>query len=225
MIELQPHMLEGIPQNGPTDPIEYYKRPLIGRLFRERINRGLRMLPDKRYARVLEVGYGAGAVQLALASNVDELHGIDLDAEPSSVTQLLASRGVRSRLQQGSVYDLPYEGGYFDLIVTFSVFEHLHEYERALTEIYRVLTPGGLFLLGMPSVNKLMEAGFHAIGFGDINDHHVTTPAQVERACPRAGFKRVRSSFLDFPPRSPLHVRLYHTWLFEKPLGRLTPAP
>jgi len=45
MIELQPHMLEGIPQNGPTDPIEYYKRPIIGRLFRERINRGLRLLP------------------------------------------------------------------------------------------------------------------------------------------------------------------------------------
>ena len=197
MIELQPHMLEGIPQNGPTDPIEYYKRPLIGRLFRERINRGLRMLPEKRYARVLEVGYGAGAVQLALAPNVDELHGIDLDAEPASVTQLLASRGVRSQLQQGSVYDLPYESGYFDLVVTFSVFEHLHEYPRALTEIYRVLTPGGLFLLGMPSVNKLMEAGFH----------------------------RVRQSFLDFPPRSPLHVRLYHTWLLEKPLGRLTPAP
>ena len=62
-------------------------------------------------------------------------------------------------------------------------------------------------------------------GFGDINDHHVTTPAQVERACPHAGFHRVRQSFLDFPPRSPLHVRLYHTWLFEKPLGRLTPAP
>ena len=197
MIELQPHMLEGIPQNGPTDPIEYYKRPLIGRLFRERINRGLRMLPEKRYARVLEVGYGAGAVQLALAPNVDELHGIDLDAEPASVTQLLASRGVRSQLQQGSVYDLPYESGYFDLVVTFSVFEHLHEYPRALTEIYRVLTPGGLFLLGMPSVNKLMEAGFH----------------------------RVRQSFLDFPPRSPLHVRLYHTWLLEKPLGRLAPAP
>ena len=225
MIELQPHMLEGIPQNGPTDPIEYYKRPIIGRLFRERINRGLRLLPEKRYARVLEVGYGAGAVQLALAPSVDELHGIDLDAEPASVTQLLASRGVRSQLQQGSVYDLPYESGYFDLVVTFSVFEHLHEYPRALTEIYRVLNPGGLFLLGMPSVNKLMEAGFHAIGFGDINDHHVTTPAQVERACPHAGFHRVRQSFLDFPPRSPLHVRLYHTWLFEKPLGRLTPAP
>jgi ubiquinone/menaquinone biosynthesis C-methylase UbiE len=225
MIELQRQMLDGFPQNGPTDPIEYYKRPIIGRLFLERINRGLRLLPDRRYKRALEVGYGAGAVQVALAPSVDELHGIDLDADPAIVTQVLSGRGVQSDLRKGSVYELPYESGYFDLIVTFSTFEHLHEYSRALSEIYRVLTPGGLLLLGMPSVNRLMEAGFHAIGFGDINDHHVTTPAQVERAWPQAGFHRVKASFLDFPPRSPLHVRLYHTWLLEKPLGRLAPAP
>jgi SAM-dependent methyltransferase len=217
MIELQPHMLAGIPQNGPTDPIEYYKRPLIGRLFRERINRGLRLLPDRRFARVLEVGYGAGAVQLALAGSVDELHGIDLDADPEAVTQLLAARGVRPQLLRGSVYELPYGDAYFDLIVSFSVFEHLHEYPKALAEVRRVLKPGGLFLLGMPSVNKLMEAGFHAIGFGDINDHHVTTPANVERAWPAAGLRLVKASFLDFPPRLPLSVRLYHTWLLERP--------
>jgi SAM-dependent methyltransferase len=217
MIELQPHMLAGIPQNGPTDPIEYYKRPLIGRLFRERINRGLRLLPERRFGRVLEVGYGAGAVQLALAGSTDELHGIDLDADPEAVTQLLAARAVRSQLLRGSVYELPYGDAYFDLIVSFSVFEHLHEYPKALAEVRRVLKPGGLFLLGMPSVNKLMEAGFHAIGFGDINDHHVTTPANVERAWPAAGLRLVQASFLDFPPRLPLSVRLYHTWLLERP--------
>jgi ubiquinone/menaquinone biosynthesis C-methylase UbiE len=221
MIELQPHMLQGIPQNGPTDPIEYYKRPLIGRLFRERINRGLRMLPDKRYARALEVGYGAGVLQLALAPSVDQLHGIDLDADPESVTRLLDARGCKSQLVRGSVYELPYPDAHFDLVVSFSVFEHLKEYPRALREVFRVLAPGGLFLLGMPSVNKLMEAGFHAIGFGDINDVHITTPAQVARAWPDANFQLVKSSFLDFPPGLPLSLRLYHTWLLEKPpLGR-----
>jgi SAM-dependent methyltransferase len=221
MIELQPHMLEGIPQNGPTDPIEYYKRPLIGRLFRERINRGLRLLPDRRYGQALEVGYGAGVLQLALAPSVDNLHGVDLDADAELVTRLLTARGCKSELVQGSVYELPYPDAHFDLVVSFSVFEHLKEYPRALAEVFRVLKPGGLFLLGMPSVNKLMEAGFHAIGFGDINDVHITTPAQVERAWPAAGFQRVKASFLDFPPGLPLSLRLYHTWLLEKPpLGR-----
>jgi SAM-dependent methyltransferase len=217
MIELLPHMLEGMPQNGPSDPIEYYKRPLIGRLFRERINRGLRLLPSQRFKRVLEVGYGAGAVQLALAPSTDELYGIDLDADPEIVAKLLGARGHHATLSRGSVYELPYEAASFDLVVSFSVFEHLHEYHKALREVYRVLAPGGLFLLGMPSVNKLMEAGFIAIGFGRINDHHVTTPAEVERAWPDVGFRRRAESFLDFPRRMPLSLRLYHAWLLEKP--------
>ena len=217
MIELQPDMLAGFPQNGPTDPIEYYKRPLIGRLFRERINRGLRLLPERRFKRVLEVGYGSGAVQVALAPSSAELHGIDLDANPDTVKALLATRGWFPQLRQGNVYELPYEPGFFDLVVSFSTFEHLHEYKRGLAEVYRVLEPGGLFLLGMPSVNRLMEVGFHAFGFGDINHVHVTTPAQVKAAFPGAGFEQVKAAYLDIPPLSPIRARLYHTWLLTKP--------
>src|SRR6188768_1518605 len=98
-------MLQGIPQNGPTDPIEYYKKPLVGRIFRERINRGLRLLPERRFPRALEVGYGAGAVLLSLAKGVDELHGLDLDADPAIVSGILGARGVKATLCQGSVYE------------------------------------------------------------------------------------------------------------------------
>ena len=45
----------------------------------------------------------------------------------------------------------------------FSVFEHLDRYEKALSEVARVLRPGGYFLLGMPAVNKMMEMGFRMI--------------------------------------------------------------
>jgi hypothetical protein len=58
-LTLTPATLEGLPKTGPTDPIEYYRRPLVGRIFRERINMGLRLLADRRCRRVLEVGYGA----------------------------------------------------------------------------------------------------------------------------------------------------------------------
>lgn len=223
MIELSPAVLQGIPQNGPTDPIEYYRRPLIGRIFRERINRGLRLLPDRRFGRALEVGYGAGAVLLSLAPGVDELHGLDLDADPVLVQRLLTSRGARATLRQGSVYELPYETDMFELVVSFSMFEHLHEYERGLAEVARVMRPDGLFVLGMPAVNKFMEAAFLAIGFKGINDHHVTTPRQVEAAFPGAGLGVLRSTALDLPLRSPLGVRVYYVWLLEKPGGRVEP--
>ncbi len=223
MIELSPAVLEGIPQNGPTDPIEYYRKPLIGRIFRERINRGLRLLPDRRFATALEVGYGAGAVLLSLAPGVDELHGLDLDADPVSVQRLLASRGVSANLRQGSVYELPYANDTFELVVSFSMFEHLHEYEKGLAEMARVMRPNGLFLLGMPAVNKLMEAAFLAIGFKGINDHHVTTPLQVQTAFPATRLRLVRTTALALPLRFPLGVRVYHYWLLEKPGGRTEP--
>lgn len=213
---ITPELLEGLPKNGPTDPIEFYRRPFVGWLYRERINRGFELLPARRFSRALEVGYGAGAVLLALSPLVDELHGIDLDADPVPVQAILTRRHCSAKLQRGSVLNLPYGDGEFDLVFSFSVFEHLHEYKKALSEVARVLKPGGLFLLGMPSVNKLMEAGFLAIGFKGINDHHVTTPQQVAAAFDGAGFTLKGSRFLDFPGPVPLGMRLYYNWLLEK---------
>jgi SAM-dependent methyltransferase len=225
LFELLPHMLRDFPKTGPSDPIEYYRRPLVGRLFLERINRGLRLLPERRFERALEIGYGAGVVQLVLSGASDEIHGIDLDADPEAAMRLLAARGCNSLLARGSVYELPYEQNYFDLVVSFSVFEHLDEYRKALAEVYRVLAPGGLFLLGMPSVNKLMEAGFWALGFKAINDHHVTTPADVERAWPEVGFVARAAAYLDVPAPRPFGVRVYYDWLLEKPRARGAAAP
>jgi ubiquinone/menaquinone biosynthesis C-methylase UbiE len=213
VLKLTPSILAGLPKTGPTDPIEYYRRPLVGLIFRERINMGLSMLADRRYARGLEVGYGAGAVLLTIAPQVDHLFGIDLDANPEPVHALLASRGLRAELTRGSVTALPYEDGFLDLVVSFSVFEHLADYERALAEVARTLKPGGHFLIGMPSVNRMMEIGFRMIGFKGIDDHHVTTPAQVAGSFARVGFRIVQAETLDLPIRP---LRLYYTWLLEK---------
>jgi SAM-dependent methyltransferase len=213
MAEITTAMLEGLPRSGPTDPIEYYRRPLVGWIFRRRINMGLGLLGDRRFASCLEVGYGAGAVLLALSPSVDDLHGIDLDADPEPVAAMLASRGERARLERADVCALPYEDGKFDLVVSFSVFEHLPNYRTALSEVGRVLSAGGRFLLGMPAVNRAMEAGFQAIGFKGIEDHHVTKPGQVAKSFRETGFRPLRSKNLHFPLPG---MRLYFTWLLER---------
>lgn len=215
--KITPELIADLPKNGPTDPIEFYRRPLVGWLYRERINRGFGLLPARKFERALEVGYGAGAVQLALSGTVNELHGLDLDADPVPVRELLKSKGASADLRQGSVLELPYPDQHFDLACSFSVFEHLTEYKKALGEVLRVLKPGGLFLLGMPSVNKLMEAGFLAIGFKGINDHHVTTPQEVAASFESVGFRLQKARYLDFPADAPLGLRLYYNWLLEKP--------
>ena len=216
MKELTLESIQGIPKNGPTDPIEYYSRPGVGRLFRERINRGLRLIPERKYRCGLEIGYGSGGLLTVLAAGVETLHGIDLDADPKLVSTILAGRGCHANLVQGSVYKLPYADATFDLIVCFSVFEHLHEYRAALREVQRVLTPDGFFLLGMPAVNPLMTKFFQAIGHNTIDDIHVTSPRMITGSFAASGLKLASASFLDFPARRPFGLRLYNNWLLQK---------
>lgn len=216
MAEITPALLDGLPKNGPTDPIEYYRRPVVGMIYRERINRGLRLLPPGRFDHTLEVGYGAGAVLMALGEVSENLAGIDLDADPVPVIAALERKGRKADLRKGSVYELPFESGSFDLAACFSVFEHLDRYETGLREVARVLRPGGHFLLGMPAVNKVMEYGFLAIGFKGIEDHHITTPQTVAKSFERAGFRVARHHHLDLPVRRPLGLRVYYNWLLKK---------
>ncbi len=149
---------------------------------------------------------------LAIAASVDELHGIDLDADPALAEEWLSSHGRTARLIKGSVYELPYEAAEFDLAVCFSVFEHLYQYEQGLREVARVLKPGGRFLLGMPAVNSMMELGFRAIGFRNINERHVTPPRAVSSAFDRAGLRVTQHERLRLLPGLPL----YFNWLLEK---------
>lgn len=225
--ELTLDLVRQFPSNGPTDPIRYYSRPLTGWLYRERINLGLRMLEGRRFGRFLEVGFGAGAVVAALSGIVGEAHGVDLDADPELATSTLRRLGVDAHLRAGSVYELPYADGEFDLVASFSVFEHLHRYERALEEVRRVLKPGGSFLLGMPAVNKTMEAAFALIGFRGINDHHVTRPQQVAAHFAAHGLVVKQSTTLKLPlpssPALPVSVpagvpglAVYYVWLLER---------
>jgi SAM-dependent methyltransferase len=213
MPELTLRLIQDLPKSGPTDPIGFYRRPLVGWLYRERINQGLRLLPPRKFESLLEVGYGAGAVLLTMGGNAERMHGIDLDADPELARSVLAKNGLTADLRKASVYELPFGDASFDLAISFSVFEHLHEYQRGLSEVARVLRPNGLFLLGMPSVNRMMEAGFLAIGYKGIEDHHVTTPAAVAKGFGAAGLRIVGKKTLAFPLPG---IVLYHNWLLEK---------
>ncbi len=51
---------------------------------------------------------------------------------------------------RGSGYELPFADGTFDCVVFSEVLEHLHEDDRALDEVRRVLRPGGLLALSVP---------------------------------------------------------------------------
>ncbi|MEU4656419.1 methyltransferase domain-containing protein [Streptomyces sp. NPDC023723] len=94
-------------------------------------------------ARMLDVCCGSGVVGGSFKGRVGEMIGLDLTPEMVA----LASTRL-DRVDQGTVYDLPYPDASFDLVVTREVLHLLPQPERPVSEIFRVLRPGGQFIVG-----------------------------------------------------------------------------
>jgi ubiquinone/menaquinone biosynthesis C-methylase UbiE len=118
--------------------------------------RAERMLPGRRYGRVLEVGAGTGFFLLNLwqAGFVEEAHATDLSPGMLAACGVNARRmGCDLRTAAGDAEALPYADGAFDLVVGHAFLHHLPDYAAAIAEMRRVLRPGGALLIaGEPTV-------------------------------------------------------------------------
>lgn len=101
---------------------------------------------------VLDYGCGTGYGSNMIAENGDSVVGIDIDSE---VIGYAKSKFPRPNLNFETVEPaesgrLPYQDGSFDTVVSFQVIEHVENVDRYLSEINRVLRPGGEFILATP---------------------------------------------------------------------------
>jgi SAM-dependent methyltransferase len=126
---------------------------------------------------LLEVGYGSGLLLPTLSKISDQIAGLDLEPQPPGLVEYLHRNGTgHAVLEQGDVRAIPFPPESFDCVVAFSIFEHLEgaALTDGMSEVARVLQPGGHFLIGCPAVHAAMSAAFAAIGFSDIDHHHVS---------------------------------------------------
>ena len=163
------------------DPIRFYHWPVIGRLYRRRIEMCLAECHGG--ARVLEVGFGSGVTFLNLHDLYAEIYGLDLTASIEEVSHTFAMLGIATHLQNGDVLHMPYADQFFDTVLLISILEHLKpdRLAPAFQEIKRVLKDGGQVIYGVPVERPLMVFMFRLLGT-DIRAHHFSTEHDVSVA-------------------------------------------
>jgi SAM-dependent methyltransferase len=100
---------------------------------------------------VLDCGCGPGAISIGLAEAVGpagHVTGIDFGESQIEIAKTRATSNLS--FQMASVYELPFEDEAFDLVFSHALFEHLADPIRGVTEIRRVLRPGGVAGLCSP---------------------------------------------------------------------------
>ncbi|MDR7543513.1 MAG: class I SAM-dependent methyltransferase [Armatimonadota bacterium] len=121
---------------------------------------------------------------------------------------------------------LPFASNSFDLIYSMGTIEHFHETETAIGEMYRVLKPGGIAVVGVP--NKL-DPFLRPVMSGVMQWLHVYpygmeksfTAGGLRRMLTRAGFRVAATSGVLFMPG---WLRILDLWFHVRssPLAALT---
>ena len=221
MLHFSPPPRGSLAPNSDVDPLKYYYAPIVGRVFIARINLGLKLLDgaasQARIPRILEVGFGSGLLLPTLARGADLVDGIDATSEPSEVRAALGRMGIENLgyLVKGDARRMPFPDDSYDLVVAFSILEHLpgEALGQAIAEAARVLKRGGRFLVGCPAVHRGMNLAFAAIGFRGIEEHHVSSIHDVmTRAKGRFSVEKTAT----LPPGVPLGWAPYNAVLLRK---------
>jgi SAM-dependent methyltransferase len=199
-------------------PLEKYESDFDGYL--QRIEKFIRLRPGMR---VLEVGSGSGWFMLLCNRRGLVCDGIEHNPFCVDQARELGRRyGVELAIREENIETAELPERECDLVVAMSVLEHVEDYARALSSIYRSLKPGGVFYGSSTNRFSLRSGEYprpfygwlpysvrrairvRAQGPEIVNssgiDFNQFTYFGIRRALRRAGFKRVYDKFDSLEP-------------------------
>ncbi len=142
-------------------------------------------------AAALDVGCGGGANVGRLLAFSDTVCGVDyseVSVEKSRQVNAKEIAAGRCEIRKADAANLPFEDNKFDLVTAFETVYFWKEIDRAFSEMYRVLKPGGIFAITNESTGTdKTSAKFATI----IDGMHLYKAEQLKQLMERAGFQTI----------------------------------
>ena len=162
----------------------------------------LAALDGVREGELLDVGCGTGALARLVLEQGPKRRVTGVDLAPGMVAHArasLAAFGDRARIAEADSERLPFHEESFDAAYCNDTFHHYPDPGKAVFEIWRVMRPGGLLVVGdctLPApVRAVMNASLRFSSEGDV---HIYSKGEYERILGRwfssVAWRRVEGS-------------------------------
>ena len=154
---------------------------------------------DSRFDTGLDIGCSKGRTAITFSNNVDVYHCVEIKERYLDIFKKRPEYNenkYRLKLYDGK--KLPYDDSFFDFISMITVYEHIPADDSGdfLKEVFRVLKPGGTFLIQN-------DAWFYGRIEGMLKERrdpthiNMKTPGFLEKELKKTGFEIVKKA--NFP--------------------------
>lgn len=157
----------------------------------ERLDRILSRFDSHRSLnRLLDVGFGAGAVLKVAQARGWQVYGIE--RSPLAVDQARANGFVN--VQVADIAEAPFPEGHFDVVVMFELIEHLTDALPFLRHGQRLLRPGGMLYVTTPNGSGISGRLLSARWSVAAPPEHLQlfSPRSLRQALANTGFDTVK---------------------------------
>ncbi len=149
---------------------------------------------------VLDLGCGTGNYTVELFKRSFKVIGCDVSKEMLRIAKNKLPEVV---LIRANAYKLPFKKDSFDIVLSITMFEFIKNPEEILKEVYRILKPGGKFILGTMNqrslwfIFKKLKSLFVETAYRYANFY---TPGRLKKLCLRSGFRDVQTRGVIYFP-------------------------
>ncbi len=151
--------LNELKKTGNVDHADWNYRFILGYIQRQRFKLILKLIGDRKFENILEIGYGSGVFIPQIAEFAKNIYGIDIHNQNNSIMELLGKYNIKPKLFSGSVEEMPFEDDSFDCIISISALEFVDNLDAACLEIKRVLKKNGYLHVVTPGYSKILDLG------------------------------------------------------------------
>jgi ubiquinone/menaquinone biosynthesis C-methylase UbiE len=145
----------------------------------------------KKSDKILEIGCGTGSL-------VNELKTKGFDIAGTDISQEAIAYGLKKygdiKLSVQPAEQLPFPDGSFNVVLSFDLFEHIARVDKHVSEVVRVLTSDGYYLLQTP--NKYSSAFYSTYVCKSLKWRRahpsLHSPGQLKRRLKKHGFKTIK---------------------------------
>jgi SAM-dependent methyltransferase len=134
-----------------------YLNPGLDAIYNAIFSRIYSVLKGRPAPQLMDAGCGYCYHSVRIARLGAQVTGVDFSpAALAAAERTIAAAGQKERieLREGSILELPFADGTFDNVLCWGVLMHIPDLEKALTELCRVVAPGGRLVIGENSVQS-----------------------------------------------------------------------